>query len=163
LKWNQVNLREGIVRLESGETKNDDGRTLYMEPELWEMIKDLHKNRRLDCQTVFHLNGKTLNDCRKSWKKACTEIGRPELLLHNLRRSGVRNMIRAGIPERVAMSISGHKTRSVFDRYNIISQEDLKEAARERQAFTFSQAEQLQFGYSGPNKEKKVVNLNSVT
>jgi len=163
LQWNQVNLKEGIVRLEPGETKNEDARTLYMEPELWELMEERYRNRRMDCLYVFHSNGKRICDFRKSWGKACAEIGRKGLLFHDLRRSGVRNMIRAGIPERVAMTISGHKTRSVFDRYNIVSQEDLKDAARKRQDFCTRQAEQLQNGYNRLNPTKKVTNIKAVT
>lgn len=114
LKWNQVNLREGIVRLEKGETKNGDGRTLYMEPDLLRLIRDLHRKRRMDCLHVFHRNGKPIGDFRKVWDTAGDSIKKPRILFHDLRRSSVRNMVRAWIPERVAMTISGHKTRSVF-------------------------------------------------
>jgi len=155
LKWNQVDLQEGTVRLEPGETKNNEGRTLYLEPDLLIMLKDLFNKRK--GIFVFSKDGEKIYDVRKSWDKACSTIGRPELLFHDLRRSAVRNMVRAGIPERVAMTISGHKIRCVFDRYNIVSQDDLKEAARKRQMFNNLQTEQLHFSYSRAVSRKNVV------
>lgn len=163
LKWDQIDLREGTVRLEPGETKNNEGRTIYLESELWGMLKDLHKMCRKDCLLVFHRNGKMIGDSRKSWDNACSTIGKPGLLFHDLRRSAIRNMVRAGIPERVAMTISGHKTRCVFDRYNIVSQDDLKEAAKKRQAFNEFQAGQLQNSYNPTVLRRKVSTSGSGT
>ncbi|MBI3028810.1 MAG: hypothetical protein HYY64_04780, partial [Candidatus Rokubacteria bacterium] len=74
--------------------------------------------------------GRPIGSFRKTWARACRAAGAPGLLVHDLRRSGIRNMVRAGVAEHTAMRISGHKTRSVFDRYDIVSESDLQEAAR---------------------------------
>ncbi len=140
LTWDRVDLKEGLVRLEPGETKNDQARTVYLVPELLEVLRKQLAARRLGCPFVFHLGGKPVGDFRKSWEQACAQAGVPKLLFHDLRRTAIRNLVRAGVPERVAMMISGHKTRTVFDRYNIVSAEDLKQAAHRQEAYVQGQS-----------------------
>jgi site-specific recombinase XerD len=79
------------------------------------------------------LQGKRIQRFRKAWYTAAA--GNPGVLMHDLRRSGVHSLIRRGVPERVAMEISGHKTRAIFDRYKITSEADLREAATRRAHF----------------------------
>ncbi len=128
LEWRDVDLRGRVVRLRPELSKNKDGRVLPLPGELLDIIERAAARRRLDCPHVFHVDGRRLRDFRESWKRASEAAGLAGLLVHDLRCSAVRNMVRAGIPERVCMALSGHKTRDVFDRYNIVDEADLTAA-----------------------------------
>ena len=139
LQWPRVDLARRVVRLEADETKNEEARTIPLMGELFDVLtlqKQIRDQHWPDCPWVFFRHGKRIKDFRKAWDDAAKRaglwdenIGRPTKLFHDLRRTGIRNLVRAGVPERVAMAISGHKTRSVFERYNIVSERDLHEAA----------------------------------
>ena len=78
---------------------------------------------------VFHNNGRRIVSYYKAWHHACAAANLSGRVPHDFRRTAVRNMVRAGISERVAMQMAGHKTRAVFDRYHIVSEGDLRDAA----------------------------------
>lgn len=146
LKWHQVDFNAGEVRLEPGTTKNREGRTFPMTTELRAVLKAqyaeherLKKAGHIFPQVFFRevaegrgglKKPKPITSLNKAWKVACRLAGCPGRIPHDMRRSAVRNLVRAGISERVAMMMTGHKTRSVFERYNIVSGGDLKDAAR---------------------------------
>ena len=140
LTWGQVDRQRGVVRLEPGETKNDEGRTVYLDTELKEIIStqwELRKQSQKILHYVFpnRTGADYIKDFRSQWNKAFKDAKVERKLFHDLRRTAVRNMVRAGIPEGVAMKISGHKTRSVFERYNIVSGADLREAAFKQEKY----------------------------
>jgi integrase len=144
LTWSQVDLENSIVRLESGTTKNNEARTVYLDDELKAVFLN-QKNRQKELGKISHYvftnesGSDNIKAFRGAWAKACAEANISGKLFHDFRRTAVRNMVRAGIPERVAMMISGHKTRSVFERYNVVSETDLKLAAQKQEAYLQAQ------------------------
>jgi integrase len=160
LTWDRVSLDAdggGTIRLDATHTKTRAGRVFAFAAgsPLAELLAVQADARRLDCAHVFHRNGRPLRYFYDAWRKACAAVGQPRLLFHDLRRSAVRNMIRAGVPERVCMARSGHKTRSMLDRYNIVSEDDLR-AADEKVAAYLAARVRAENGHSG----RKVVAID---
>jgi len=137
LTWDKVDLKNGVVRLDPGEAKNSEPRSVVVDAELLEVLNRQWKLRGKSGSVLpfVFLNAKGTDRIKqfvKSWRTACKNAKIGKRLFHDFRRSAVRNMVRAGVPERVAMTISGHKTRSVFERYNVVSEEDLRHAAQKQ-------------------------------
>ena len=153
LQRRQVDLEAGTLRLEPGTTKNDEGRVVYLPVaskaavvSQLNRVDALQRRQGRIIPWVFpHLTGATVpnvgrrrthvlgdrrGDFRKAWLRASRAAGCPGMLRHDFRGTAVRNMVNAGVAERVAMQVTGHRTRSVFDRYHIVSPSDLQDVAR---------------------------------
>ena len=103
--------------------------------ELADIIARRWQARRLDCPFIFHRGGRRIGDFRKLWRKACTDLGLAGRIVHDLRRSGVRHLIRSGVPPHTVMAFSGHRTASMLKRYDIIDVDDLRRAAERASSY----------------------------
>ena len=143
LTWADVDRERTMLRLRPEASKNRHGRAVALEGALAVVIERRWLARLFVdsagavrvADRVFHRDGRAVGDFRRAWAKACRAAGLEGRLFHDLRRSAVRNMVRAGVSETVAMKVSGHRTRSMFDRYNITSTRDLREAMRKVEAY----------------------------
>ncbi len=136
LRWRQVDFGAGVVRLEPGTTKNRDGRTFPFSalPPLEDLLR--RQRERTDLVEkeagrivlwVFHRDGEEILSMRGAWKGAAKRAGVEGAWFHDLRRTAVRNLERAGVPRSVATKLTGHKTESVYRRYAIADEAALQE------------------------------------
>lgn len=139
LQWEQVDLQGRVLRLWPGTTKNEEGRVLPLEGELWRVIESQHKTRPPGCPWVFHRRGRRIVSFDKAWRNACVLAGCPGMLFHDLLRTAARNLRRAGLSDVEAMQTTGHKTPSIFRRYSIVAESDLRDAVWRAQAFVLSE------------------------
>lgn len=144
LTW--ADVTPDAIRLRAEHSKEREARSLPLAGELGQLIA--RRQAASNGPLVFpNRKGKRINadTLRQHWLRATALAGVPGLLIHDLRRSGVRDMIRAGVSPHVAMSISGHKTTSMLTRYAIISEADQREALRRTEAFREQEAEKILF------------------
>ena len=128
LQVRQVNLSAGTIRLEPGTTKNAEGREVSMTLPVLALLTQCIHGKSADEYVFTREGGTRVRDFRTAWSNACEAAKVPGLLFHDLRRSAARNLRRAGVAEGVIMKIGGWKTRSVFERYAIVSQSDIRDA-----------------------------------
>jgi integrase len=137
LEWRQVDLDKGTIRLGVGTTKNRDGRLVYLPVEamaalkFWrEQTNTVEREHGRIIARVFHRDGEPVDFFPyKCWRSACKRARIPGRRPHDFRRTMARNYRRSGEAEGVIMKIGGWKTRSVFERYNIVAEDDLRRAA----------------------------------
>ena len=128
IEWRQVDWEQGFITLDSERTKSGYARAVpILEGDMKDWLKWSHENAD-GCERVFHHDGVPFKEFRRSWQKACDAAGVPTLKFHDLRRTAVRNMRRAGVPQVVRMRISGHRTDSMERRYNIVDVDDIRAA-----------------------------------
>ena len=136
IKWPQVDFESRMIRLEGRQTKGKRPRALPIYGDMENWLRKQLETAPLQNPFVFHgARGCPIDNHLPGWSEACERAGLPGLLPHDLRRSAVRNMKRAGVQDVVAMKISGHKTRSVFDRYNIVDETDISGAAEKLEEY----------------------------
>lgn len=134
LKVGQVDVAARTIRLEPGTTKNRDGREVTMTGNIHSLLTQCVAGKSPESSVFTRPDGKPVRDFRETWANACKSAGVPGLLFHDLRRTAARNLRRAGIAEGVIMKIGGWRTRSVFERYAIVSQTDIQDAMQKLEA-----------------------------
>ncbi len=143
LTWDEIDEAGGVIRLAPARSKTLVGRILPISPPIADALARRRARRDPASPLVFHRDGIPVRRWRTAWRTACQAAGVPTRFLHDCRRTAARNLIRANVPERVAMLLTGHKSRAIFDRYNIIHEHELLEAGDQLVAYLAQQAQAM--------------------
>jgi integrase len=130
LRWSQLDLKAGAVRLGAEDTKTSKARTVFLTDRVRKAIAALPRHLGTDYVFVSCRTGSKWSELRRMFNRARKAIGREEMWFHDLRRSFVTNARRRGVQESVVMRMSGHRTRNVFDRYNVVDDSDVQQAVK---------------------------------
>ena len=154
LEWRNYDRTEGAIRLRPERSKTKRGRVLPLVGELAAIIARRVDARRLDCPYIFHDQGRPIGDFRKAWRAACAAVGLSGRIVHDLRRSGVRHLIHAGVDPHTVMAFSGHRTPSMLKRYHIIALDDLRAAAAKGDTYSGESSATVVALTSGTRRER---------
>lgn len=149
LTWEKVDLTDWVIRLSRKNEKTKRPRTLALVGELREIIERRQEKRTAFCPFVFHRKGRQIKSFLNQFRSAAIAVGLGQMTVdpmtkksrylgivpHDLRRSGIRNLTKAGVGESEGMSISGHRTNSTYKRYNIIDEDLQRQALEKAQQF----------------------------
>ncbi|MFH1629647.1 MAG: tyrosine-type recombinase/integrase [Pseudomonadota bacterium] len=172
LTWDRVDLKARTVTLNADQTKNKEARVMYMEDALLSVMFEQWASGD-GCSYVFHREGQKIKNFRGTWNQGCRDAGigygykssikyakeweekglKPGPIYHDLRRTAVREMDRAGVSRKVAMMRTGHKTESVYNRYNIGTEADLKNAAQQLERYRNGSENNVEAGTLTPEQQ----------
>jgi integrase len=141
LRW--ADVADDVIYLRAENSKTRKPETMPLEGELRDIIERRRSAAVLQAEGeparfaefVFHRQGEPVGDFRKAWATACEKASVPGRLFHDLRRTASRNMISAGVPQAVAMKITGHRTDSMFRRYAIVDEQQKRDALAKTQQY----------------------------
>jgi integrase len=123
LIWPEVDLRKGFIRLPAERTKTDSPRIIPLHPEVKATLEKLPRGLHTD--RVFLRHGQPFQEIKHSFQAACKKAGIENFTFHDLRHCALNNLRKAGNDFFQIMALSGHKTISVFKRYNLVTEEEL--------------------------------------
>jgi integrase len=146
LTWDKVDIANRIIRLTATDTKTSESRVLYLCDKALDILAEAGKVRSLGHSRVFTYQGGPIRGIRTAFLKACKKAGLEDFRFHDLRHTFNTNMRKAGLDHSVIMKLTGHKTASMFYRYNMVDSENAREAYRKLE---------LLIGSAGPGSGKE--------